>query len=645
MAINPINISRVTSTLQSGALRTSLQRNTLDAFLEQNRISSGRRFLSPSEDPSRAARALNLTEILSQQQQLITNIRHAANTLDATDAAMAEVNTLINEAEAVASQNLGSLASNEERDAAAEVVRSIRDQLIVVGNRSFDGRFLFAGRNTNLQPFVSALGGTAYVGDTGDIFARTDVDELESINLTGDVLFGALSATTSSVDLNPIISAETRLEDLIGANRTGVTKGEFQIVEDNGTVVTVNIADTDSIGDVVDAINAAATAAGAGFTASVHDAGITIKPGGSAVTVRDISTGVAARDLGLLTAAPTSAPIVGVDLGVALTSTTPIANLAGGTGIDLTGGLLITNGDFSATVDVSQAETVQDILNAVNASGLSIRGQINTARNGIEIVNTLSGAVMTVGENGGTTATDLGIRTLHEGTTLDSLNGGLGVRTLDGRTDLTITAKDGASFEVNLDGARTIQEVLDLINAAATAAGVGIAADLAAVGNGIRLTDTTGGAGSIVVGRANLSFAMDDLGIGGRANDPATELIGGDTAGVKVQGVISALYDLERALLNDDSQAITLAVEAVDAHLVEFNRARGLVGARAAAMQDRLTQTETASFATEAFLSEVQDLDLTEAITRFQQAQTTLQATLLTGSRILNTSLLNFLAP
>jgi len=645
MAINPINISRVTSTLQSGALRTSLQRNTLDAFLEQNRISSGRRFLSPSEDPSRAARALNLTEILSQQQQLITNIRHAANTLDATEAAMAEVNTLINEAEAVASQNLGSLASNEERDAAAEVVRSIRDQLIVVGNRSFDGRFLFAGRNTDLQPFVSALGGTAYVGDTGDIFARTDLDELEPINLTGDVLFGALSATTSSLDLNPIISADTRLEDLIGANNTGVTKGEFQIVEDNGTVVTVNIADTDSIGDVVDAINAAATAAGAGFTASVHDAGITITPGGSAVTIRDISTGVTARDLGLLAAAPTSAPIVGVDLGVALTSTTPIANLAGGIGIDLTGGLLITNGDFSATIDVSQAETVQDILNAVNASGLSIRGQINAARNGIEIVNALSGAVMTVGENGGTTATDLGIRTLHEGTTLDSLNSGLGVRTLDGRTDLTITAKDGASFEVNLDGAQTIQDVLDLINAAATAAGVGIAADLAAVGNGIRLTDTTGGAGSIVVGRANLSFAMDDLGIGGRANDPATDLVGGDTAGVKVQGVISALFDLERALLNDDSQAITLAVEAVDAHLVQFNRARGLVGARAAAMQDRLTQTETASFATEAFLSEVQDLDLTEAITRFQQAQTTLQATLLTGSQILNTSLLNFLAP
>lgn len=645
MAINPINISRVTTTLKSGALLGSLQRNSLDSFLQQARISSGRQFVSPSEDPSRAARALSLSEVLEQQGQLITNIRHASNALDATDAAMAEVSRLITDAEAVASQNIGTLASSEEREAAAEVVKSIREQLVAVGNRSFDGRFIFAGRNTNLQPFVSALGGVTYRGDTGDVFARTDLDELSPINLTGDVLFGALTATTPSVNLDPIISSDTRLEDLIGAFATGISKGEFQIVEDNGTAVTVDLSSADSVGDVVEAINEAATAAGAGFTASLGSSGLVITPGGSAVTVRDISTGTTARDLGIVTQTATTAPINGTDLGVLLSTTTPIANLVGGTGIDLSGGLLITNGDFSATVDLSQAETVQDILNAINASGLSVVAQINADRNGIEVVNTVSGLTMTVGENGGTTATELGIRSLHEQTTLASLNQGQGVRTSTGVTDIAITAKNGASFEVNLDGAVTIQDVLDLINAAAAAAGVAITADLAPVGNGIRLNDASGGSGAIIVERANVSFALDDLGLGGRADDPATTFVGQDVAGVKIQGVIAALFDLERALLNDDSQAITLAVEDVDAHLVEFNRARGLVGARAAAMQDRLTQTESAAFATRSFLSDVQDLDFTEAITKFQQAQTTLQATLLTGSQVLNTSLLDFLGP
>jgi flagellar hook-associated protein 3 FlgL len=88
---------------------------------------------------------------------------------------------------------------------------------------------------------------------------------------------------------------------------------------------------------------------------------------------------------------------------------------------------------------------------------------------------------------------------------------------------------------------------------------------------------------------------------------------------------------------------MTIASEDLDAHLVDFNRARGIVGARAAAMQDRLTHTEGAVFSTQELLSEVQDLDYTEAITRFQQAQTALQASLMTGSKLLNLSLLDFL--
>jgi flagellar hook-associated protein 3 FlgL len=82
----------------------------------------------------------------------------------------------------------------------------------------------------------------------------------------------------------------------------------------------------------------------------------------------------------------------------------------------------------------------------------------------------------------------------------------------------------------------------------------------------------------------------------------------------------------------------------MDEYLVDFNRSRGIIGAQAAAMRDRLTQTDSAVFATQSLLSEVQDLDYTEAITKFQQAQTALQASLLTGTQILNTSLMDFLA-
>ncbi len=644
MAIHPISINRVSTTLQSSSTLASLQRNTLSLYQEQNRLSMGRQFLSPSDDPSRAARALNLNEILDQQSQLITNIRHGANTLDATDLAMSEVSSLVIDAHSIASQNIGSLASADERTAAAELINSIREQLVAVGNRTYEGRYLFAGRDTDAQPFVAALGGIAYVGDTGSIFARTDVDDLDAINLSGNDLFGALSSeVTGWVDLSPVLSDATRLEDLTGAYNTGISRGAFEIVTDAGDVVTIDLTSADTAADVVDTINAAATAAGASFAATLTETGISIDPGGTGITVRDISTGTTARDLGILTDGSTSAIIVGGDLGVALSRTTPVADLAGGWGVDLTGGLVITNGEQTATVDVSQAQTVQDILNAINNCGLYVNARINDARTGIDVVNLVSGTALSIGENGGTTASDLGIRSFYGGTPVSALGSGEGLQTVPGVADLTITAKNGASFDVNLDGVGTIGDVIEAINAAATDAGVSVAADLTDVGNGIRLTDGTGGTDSLVVERANMSYAIDDLGLNKFVADPETILVGDDTNRAKPDGILSALVDLEQALRDDDSQGITIAAEKINEHLNDFNRARGVVGARASAMQDRLTQTEDAVYATEALLSDVQDLDYTESITRFQQAQTALQATLMTSSQILNTSLMDFL--
>ncbi len=60
-------------------------------------------------------------------------------------------------------------------------------------------------------------------------------------------------------------------------------------------------------------------------------------------------------------------------------------------------------------------------------------------------------------------------------------------------------------------------------------------------------------------------------------------------------------------------------------------------------MRSRLEQTEDAVSSTTIILSELKDVDITEAITKFQQAQTALQATILTGSQQLDLSLMDFL--
>ena len=88
---------------------------------------------------------------------------------------------------------------------------------------------------------------------------------------------------------------------------------------------------------------------------------------------------------------------------------------------------------------------------------------------------------------------------------------------------------------------------------------------------------------------------------------------------------------------------ITEAGDDIDDLRKEIINVLGAVGARSRDLRNRVNQTEDAVAATEILLSEVRDVDFVEAVTRFQQAQTALQASLQVGSANLNLSLLDFL--
>jgi flagellar hook-associated protein 3 FlgL len=107
MAINTINFSRVSNNLQTLSVLDSLRRNTMALFAEQNRMASGNRLNTPSEDPVAASRALDLSELLERQDQILANARHADAFLTATDNGMSEVRDLLTQAKTIASSMVG----------------------------------------------------------------------------------------------------------------------------------------------------------------------------------------------------------------------------------------------------------------------------------------------------------------------------------------------------------------------------------------------------------------------------------------------------------------------------------------------------------------------------------------------------------
>lgn len=465
----------------------------------------------------------------------------------------------------------------------------------------------------------------------------------------------APQSTLVGDDITPAVLKTTRLADLLGtkAQATVVSGGnnnDFLVTAtQNGTHVDpANPLNGVAI-QIVDDISIAAgneTADYDGATAT-----LTVRIEAGATTASQVVDAINAEASGLFSAQvdfrdSTSAAAAGKGI-VAVTSPTTPPTTSGGGGevLDQTSGLRVSNGGKTVDVDISSAETVEQLLNILNQEELGLQVEINQAGTGINIRSRWSGADLTVGEvGGGQTATQLGVRTLTSDTRLEDFNRGVGVL-VDGITILEIeltTAGVPTSYQVDLDGATSVQDVFDVI---AAQTGGDVTAQLVADGNGIELIDNTGppGADSMRVE----GQVAELLGFFEHGSFEATSITGTLTAtdrhALESDSVFNTLMRLRDALLAEDFPTVGREINRIETDLDRVNFARSELGARLESLQTLEFRHQDEEVTLRSALSEEIEIDLTEAISEFTARQFALQASLQVASNIMQLTLLNFI--
>lgn len=636
MAAIPSNLGRVATSTASTLLLGNMRRTNVELLRTNLELSSGLRVNQPSDDPTAVAGIVNLRRVIDEIEAKLSTLDRAAGSIDVTDQALGEVSDVLAEAQAIATSQIGIGSSPETREAMADVIDGMIQGLFDLANQQSQDVYVFGGRTSSTKPFVDAFGGIRYVGSREDLVADPSAVLPVQLNTNGASALGALSTRVQgTVDLDPDATAATRLSDVAGARGVGTTLGTVD-VDVNGSVTSVDLTGARTLGDIADKLND--TIGGAG-SVTISGGGFVLNAGGgNTVTISDPGAGITAMDLGLDVTA-TSGSTSGGDLNPKLTEVTAIADL--GATVDFTGGLKITNGTSTQVIDTSTATTVQELINTVNNAGLGVRLEINAAADGFNLVNEVSGTQLSIGENaGGTTATDLGLRSFATDTALSDFNFGTGVSTVTGKDDLRIHLHDGTQIDVNLDGAGDVQDVIDAIATAAGAAPLTVS--LAADGNGLVLTDGSAGAGAFVVEAINGSFAAEQLGIEKTAGAGNT-ITGDDAATVRSDSVFTHLVMLRDALAGDDERMITIAGEGIADDVKRVAKVRAEIGVRGRRAAQDAERLESRKIQTQSLLSDLRDTDYTEAISRFTQLQQQLEATLATSNRLLNQSLLDFL--
>jgi flagellar hook-associated protein 2 len=418
--------------------------------------------------------------------------------------------------------------------------------------------------------------------NTGLTTAKLQVQEVgggttaASLGLAG---ISTASATAEGTNLLQLTTA-TPLAGLNDGNAVAYNSGlpDISYTLSDGTTGTIDLAPVIpggstvqtpvTLGDAMNQINAAAPG----------KLEATIDPTGTHLVITDLTAGKAGdtatfqlsavgNSNALASLGINGTPVNGVITGRSLLgglNSVLLSSLNGGQGLGTLGTLEITDrSGKSASVDLSKAQTLDDVINSINAAGIGVSAKVNQADNGIEIDDTTGSTTKNLviaddSADGTQTATKLGlavnaaVSTQNSGdlhlqvvsynTALSSYNGGSGVA----QGTFTITDSNGKSGTINLSlsSYNTIGDVIRGINRL----GIGVQAAIDSTGDGIVIEDTAAGSGKLSVTEGNSTTAADLHLLGGTQTVPVngkqTQVVDGSTTQTIQLGATDSLDDL-----------------------------------------------------------------------------------------------------
>lgn len=148
---------------------TNLMLQQQEALIKtQQQLSTGRRILTPSDDPISAAQALNISQSKSLNEQYSVNRTSASSSLGLEENILKQVTSLLQDMhESTVHAGSASLTDADRKIIATEL-RSQLESLVGLANTTDEkGQFLFSGYQASTKPFVQTGLNVQYVGDQG----------------------------------------------------------------------------------------------------------------------------------------------------------------------------------------------------------------------------------------------------------------------------------------------------------------------------------------------------------------------------------------------------------------------------------------------------------------------------------------------
>jgi len=172
----------------------SMSKTTVDQessmYAIQKKLSTGKNINQPSDDPLGAAQLSIIKDQLAQNSVYKNSIVSAQNSIQASSSAVGDALGALQSTFQLAVQARNGAYSPSDLKNIGATLRGILGQLVQTANaQDGQGNYLFAGSQTQTQPFQFSGSNYQYSGDQTVAFARTGAATLTQTSWTGANLF------------------------------------------------------------------------------------------------------------------------------------------------------------------------------------------------------------------------------------------------------------------------------------------------------------------------------------------------------------------------------------------------------------------------------------------------------------------------
>jgi flagellar hook-associated protein 3 FlgL len=202
---------------------------------KQTQIASGKRILTPADDPVAAAAALTVSQAIDVNTQFAANRDTAKSALSLQESILGNYTTLLQNVKTltIAAGN-GALDDSQRQYMASELAGRYQELMGIANSRDSNGNYIFGGFQNTTAPFTDVAGTTAiYNGDQGQRLLQVSTSRQLSTNDAGSAIFQNIKSGDDSVSVTPDISNSATGAGAISAatvtDATLLTKHNYSI--------------------------------------------------------------------------------------------------------------------------------------------------------------------------------------------------------------------------------------------------------------------------------------------------------------------------------------------------------------------------------------------------------------------------------